>query len=68
MPRLIVRYLWRYYDPIRKRTMTTRYYATEEEIRPRHPDAVAVEHTRQEMEVSDDILRGSFSPFGRPGK
>lgn len=53
MPKTIVRYCWRYHDPVRGRNFTTKYHCTEEEIRGRHPDAVAVENTREELVIPD---------------
>ena len=65
MPRTELRYRWRYYDEVRKKHLVTRYHATEEQIRPRHPDATAVPGTEQVLELPDDLLKNSFSPRPR---
>lgn len=54
MPRAIVLFNWRVQSEINGKWITTRYKATEEDIRRQHPEAIAVEHTREERTVSDD--------------
>ncbi len=54
MPTLI-RYRWRYLDPLRGITITPRHWATEQDINVAHPDAVSIEGTRQELVVRDDL-------------
>ena len=61
MPTLI-RYRWRYYDPLREITITTRPWATEYDIKVAHPDAVPVEGTRQVLVVPDAV---SINSTGR---
>ena len=46
-----IRYKWR--TPWAGKWSTTRYYATEEEMMRRHPDAIRLDETRQELQVPD---------------
>jgi hypothetical protein len=62
MPTLI-RYRWRYFDEVRGRSFTTRYWCEEAQIRIEHPDAVQVEGSRQELVVPDDVRTNSTSAF-----
>lgn len=54
MPTLI-RHRWRYLDPLRGITITSRHWATEHDIKVAHPDALPIEGTRQELVVPDDL-------------
>lgn len=63
MPTLI-RYRWRYLDSLRGITITTRHWATEDDIKVAHPDALPVEGTRQELIVPEDVLINSMARFG----
>ena len=69
MPITLLRYRWRYFDPVRKKYCATRYHATEEEIRCEYPDAIAVPGTEHLLELPDDPLANSMSRFqvGVPG-
>lgn len=63
MKKTIVLYNWRIRDPVSGRFYTTRYKATEETIRKEHPEAVAVESTREERVADDDRLGHSTAQF-----
>ena len=53
MPRL-VRYRWRYLDPLCEISLATRHWATAHDMRIAHPDAAPLEGTRQELALPDD--------------
>lgn len=55
MTKIEIRYNWRFFDEVRGKHFVTRYKCTEEFIRRSYPDAVAVEHTREELEILDDL-------------
>ncbi len=59
MPKIEIRYRWKYWDEPRKKYLVTRHRCTEEMIRVEHPDAVAVEGTREELHISDEPLRAT---------
>lgn len=59
----LLRYRRRYSDPVRKKHCTTRYRATEEEIRREHPDAVVVPDSEQVLTLQDDVLANSMAGF-----
>jgi hypothetical protein len=63
MPTTLLRYRWRYFDPIRKRSCTTRYHATRAEIEREQPDAVPVPGSEQFLELADDPLANSMARF-----
>lgn len=56
MPRIEIRYVWRYYDEARRKWCRTSFHCTEAFIRIEHPDAKPVEGSRQELDLSDDPL------------
>ncbi len=59
----MIRYRWRYLDPLRGITITTRHWAAEHGTKVAHPDAVPVEGTRQELVVPDDLSVNSTGKF-----
>lgn len=64
MPKIDIRYRWKYWDEPRKKHLVTAFHCTEEFIRKEHPDAVAVENTREELHLPDEPLRStSMSHF-----
>lgn len=63
MPTAQLRYRWRYFDPVRGKSVTTRYHATREEIEREHPDAVPVPGSELLLELADDPLANSMSRF-----
>jgi hypothetical protein len=63
MPTTQLRYRWHYYDPIRKKSSTTRYHATREDVAREHPDAVPVPGSEQLLELADDPLANSMARF-----
>lgn len=63
MPTIDIRYRWRYWDEVRRKHCTTRFHCTEEFIRKEHPDAVAVENSRQELVLVDDPYANSTAHF-----
>lgn len=65
MGKVLVLYRWRVFDPVRKRLITTRYRATEEQIRKSHPEATPIESTREDREISDDYWALSTNAFLR---
>jgi len=63
MPAILLRYRWRYYDPVRKKSCTTRYHAIREDIAREHPDAVPVPGSEQILELADDAFSNSMARF-----
>ena len=63
MSTTLLRYRWRYFDPVRKKTCTTKYHATADEIRQAHSDAVAVTGSEQALKLADDLLLNSMARF-----
>jgi hypothetical protein len=63
MPTTLLRYRWRYFDPVRKKNCTIQYHATAEEMRKQHPDAVPVPGSEQVLELPDDALSNSMARF-----
>ena len=63
MPIALLRYRWRYFDPVRKKFCTTRYHATGEEIVREHPDAIPISGSEQLLELADDALSNSMARF-----
>lgn len=57
----LIRFRWRYFDPIRRRTVTTSYWETEDIFHAKYPDAVPVEGSRQELQLSNDPLDNCMS-------
>ena len=68
MPRTELRYRWRFYDEARGKHFVTRYHATEDQIRPRHADAVAVPGTEHLLELPDDLFANSAARIGASWK
>jgi hypothetical protein len=62
-----IRYRWRYYDEARRKSFTTSYHCTEEQIRIEHPDAEAIEGSRQELVLCEDPGATSMARFGGAG-
>jgi hypothetical protein len=59
---------WRYFDPVRKRNVTTRYVMSEADAKVEHADAVKVDgslEVRQAPETDDEIATASTSAFQR---
>lgn len=65
MDTVVVMYKWRVFDPVRERFYVTRYRATVEEMRTRHPEATLIESSREERVVSDDPWDNCTSAFRR---
>ncbi len=66
MPRIAIRYRWRYFDEIRQKYLVTAYHCEEWMIRSEHPDATPVEATRQEMVLpttAEELARNSTSAW-----
>lgn len=58
MGKMLVRYRWEYFCPIRKKKLRTRAHFPEDLIKHEHPDAVPIEGTRIEYEQPDNPMEG----------
>jgi hypothetical protein len=63
MTQMLLRYRWCYFNPVRNMNCTTRYHATEEEMRQRHPDAVPVPGSEEVLILAENPLANSMSRF-----
>lgn len=63
MARTEVRYLWRCYDPARKRYFTTRHHASAEQIHIEYPEATPVPGSEDVIELVEpkDFYKNSAS-------
>ena len=68
MDKVLVLYNWRVFDPVRERFYVTRYKATVDEMRTRHPEATLIESSREDRQLSDDPFAFNTSAFMRSTK
>lgn len=63
-------YFVRYFDPIRRRRVTTSYKLTEADARARYGEIELVQASREERAIGGDVLRqsGAHLHTGSPGK